>query len=162
MAETTEENVRLLLEPTDAKDSFIEEVSLLDPNKAVPILNKVLLDSQETKLHREMAALILGMLGDESAIPALNQTLSAPDPVLRAVSARAIGRIGTASGDVVAQLIGALKDEDYFVRKTAAQSLGELKSQEALPALAHMTSVDTAITNREVAEEAIKTIKGLA
>ena len=162
MAETTEKSVRLLLRPTDAEDAWLDEVKTLDPKKAVPILSRMLLDSQEPSLNREMATLILGLLKDESALPTLIQAFKATDPVLRAVAAKALGEIEKPIEDVVAQLIQALKDEDYYVRESAAKALGGLKSLEALPALAHMTSVDEALNNREIAEEVIKEIKGLA
>lgn len=162
MEGTAEEKIKILLEPTDEEEAWLRGVKSLNPKEAVPVLSKILLNSQEPLLKRKMAAQMLGLLEDESAIPALTQALSAPDPVLRAKTAAAIGDVGKAGESAIARLIEALQDGDYYVRESAAKALGILKSQEALPMLARMTSVDEPFTNREVAEEAIKAIKGLA
>lgn len=63
----------------------------------------------------------------------LGPALAQPDPLVRRVAARAIGRIGDLQG--VPLLIRALTDEDSTVQTEAAFALGMLADTAALPAL---------------------------
>src|SRR5207245_4990991 len=60
----------------------------------------------------------------------LDGLTSQQDPV-REHAAYVLGQIGLENTAIVAAVVGALKDNDYIVRKNAAASLGELGSGAA-------------------------------
>lgn len=65
-----------------------------------------------------------------SDIPGLIQCLQEYDPVIRADSAAALGKLGDSSA--VEPLISALKDKESNVRIYAAEALGELRDKRAV------------------------------
>lgn len=64
----------------------------------------------------------------------LKQGLAEKNPEKRRQAVTAIGSIGQ-SPEAVKQVEGALKDQDPFVRQTAAAMLGQMKSKASIPAL---------------------------
>ena len=60
---------------------------------------------------------------------------------------------------VVQALIGCLKDEDFFIRRTAAEDLGERKARVAAPALVKALG-DEDETVRDAAVKALRKITG--
>jgi len=50
-------------------------------------------------------------------------------------AARALGKLGAAAQPAIEDLLATLEDEDDGLREAAARSLGELKANEAVPAL---------------------------
>lgn len=162
MAEEVEEKIRRILRPAHDSKGREAEIKSLDVERAVPIVIAILTSEQEAADLRQEASMLLAILKDERAIAPLLQTLNASDPVLRARSAIALGWIAGPREDVVRQIISKLDDADYFVRESAARTLGSLKSPEALPALARMSERDSEPSNREEAQKAIDEIKGVA
>jgi HEAT repeat protein len=160
MAEEVEQKVRSLLRPTYDESGWYSAVKTLNPREALPVLLTVLEDEHEEQTSRELAALILGMLGDKEAIPALARTLHTSNRILRGRSAEALGKFELLEEDVLQQLIQGLQDEDYYFRECCAKALGQLKRPEALPALQHMSDADSYSSNREVAQKAIDGIQG--
>ncbi len=59
-------------------------------------------------------------------VPGLLVTLKSEDGATRAGAAQALGQIGAAAHDAVADLTAALKDAQRDVRRNAAQALGEV------------------------------------
>jgi len=162
MTEETAERVRRLLLPRDDESQWQKEVEALNKWDAVPLLAAIMNDPAEKRVARQRASEVLGMLKDARAVGALVQALQAPDPVLRAVSAKALGSIGNLEAEVIQQLIQRLGDEDYYVRESAAKALGQLKRAEAIPALKQMNANDIVSTNRSVAQQAIESIEKTA
>jgi HEAT repeat protein len=102
---------------------------------------------------------MLGVLGDERAIPALARTMSAQDRVLRGQAAETLGRFPRLGAECVRQLVTGLTDADAYVRESSAKALGQLKRTDALPMLQQMRDHDPLQSNREVAQEAIDAIR---
>ncbi len=72
------------------------------------------------------------------AVPALlNELKNSESNVVRVHVARALGKIGPVTNDVVPALIAALEDPDNYLRKTAAEALGEIgpAAKDAVPSL---------------------------
>ena len=161
MAESTIQKVRRLLQPTHDLTSWYAEVDALDAEEAIHTLLEILNNDLEAVRTRCQAATLLGMLRDARALDALIGAFHAPDGLLRARAALALGQIGMPEERVVQSMIQGLSDEDYFVRECCAKALGLMKRPEALPALEQMSAVDSVSTNREVAQKAIEAIKGV-
>ena len=82
---------------------------------------------------RAHAALALGQIGDQRAVPALLVALSDADPFVRMQSAAALG--GLKAQGAVPKLIQALEDPDARVRLVATAVLGVQGDSAAGPAL---------------------------
>ena len=160
MSEALIQKVRKLLEPTFDEQAWYRDVIALDKSEAVPILAGIVRRESESLRARQQAILILGLMGDESAIELLLDMLSAPEAGLRAHSAQSLGRFKSLSGGGFERLLTALKDDDHFVRERAAKALAQLQRPEALTALQQMRASDPVASNREMAAEAMKTIAG--
>ena len=72
--------------------------------------------------------------GEMTAWDALKQGLAESDAARRKNAVAAIGTVGNSS-EAVQLVIGALQDKDVEVRQTAANTLGQMGSPEAIPAL---------------------------
>ena len=79
---------------------------------------------QEWDVH-QTASDSLGRIG-VAAVPALIETLSDPNPKLRAEAAYLIGRIGPDASSAVDALVTALSDPETSVQKSAARALGQI------------------------------------
>jgi len=76
--------------------------------------------------------------------------MAQPDPLVRRVAARALGRIGSPDG--LPLLVRALADQDSTVQTEAAFALGQLADSEALPALVNRLSEPRPLLPLTVAE----------
>lgn len=78
----------------------------------------------------------LARIGD-AATPSLIEGLADPNPMVRALAARSLARMGSRAHTAVPALIIALEDEDVGVRRNAARALGQIgpEAREAVPAL---------------------------
>jgi HEAT repeat protein len=65
--------------------------------------------------------------GKAAAMPVLIKILASPDPGVRWKVANILARIGPDARDAVMPLIDRLDDPDPFVRKVAAEALGEIR-----------------------------------
>ena len=154
-----EDEIRGLLMPTYDEKAWYREVTALDKERAIPVLVEILEDGGEQGPSRRQSALILGILGDRQGVePLLRALRESPDRLLRGYAADALGMIG--GQEVVSGLIGALKDEDPFVRQMAAKALGKVKSPESLVALEEMVAKDDVSINRDEGQDAIRSIRG--
>ena len=87
---------------------------------------------------RRYLVLVLGRLGERSAIPALEAAASDPDPDTRLYAIWALGKIGDPAA--FATVVGASQSEDAGARKMAAYVLGQLGDRQALARQAELTS----------------------
>ena len=74
---------------------------------------------------------------DSAAVPLLVKVLKHQQPDLRASAADALGHMGIAASDAVADLIALLRDQDRQVRYRVVRALHELgpKAKPAVPVL---------------------------
>jgi vesicle coat complex subunit len=84
-------------------------------------------------LVRGSAAVALGNIGLETAIPSLLQLVEHPDIDVRWSAAKALGKIG--SETAIDALLKLVEDADSLVRRSAVQALGKIGSETAIDAL---------------------------
>ncbi len=82
---------------------------------------------------RRRAAMAVGRIGDELAVPRLLQSLKDPEVEVRRTAALALGWIGR--DEAVADLLQALHDADPLTRGRAAEALGRIGNKTAGPAI---------------------------
>ncbi len=117
---------------------------------------------------RSAAARALGRLGDAKAVPALIEGLKVKeDPDLQYEAAVALGILRTA--DAVDPLIGMLTSDaktyhEMLVAGAAAQALGRLKAEKAVPELGKMLdkSLVEASTDRSLAYYAARALERIS
>jgi hypothetical protein len=81
---------------------------------------------------RVQAALVLGKLGDASAVPCLLAALRDPNKTVRAMAAQALGQVGDASA--LDSLRGLFqRDADAFVRTQAEKAMAMLSGPAGAP-----------------------------
>ncbi len=114
----------------------------------VPALIKAL--KAEEMGTRWNAALLLGEIGDKSAVPALIECAGKDDnPRVRRRAIEALGKLGDKSAIPV--LTAALQDGDRFVRRDAARALGQLGDKTAVPALSALLKDPEGFVRRDAA-----------
>lgn len=110
---------------------------------------------------RGQAALALGKLRAQPAVPELTQALNATAKYDRILAAKALGMLGPAAVDAVPALSKLLQDPDTDIRLAAVQSLGQI-GPPAAAAVAdiarHLTASDGRLQER--AEKALMKIGG--
>jgi hypothetical protein len=82
---------------------------------------------------RRYLVLVLGKLGDRSAVPALLAATRDPDPETRLYSIWALGMLGDSRAEDA--VLEASREEDPGMRKMAAYVLGKLGDRRAVPRL---------------------------
>ncbi|HZU70780.1 MAG TPA: HEAT repeat domain-containing protein [Ktedonobacteraceae bacterium] len=109
----------------------VSDVLIKFGKKAVSGLLEVLHSKPFAKAR---AAKVLGIIGDPTAVPELLTALdNQGDKVLRREAAVALGRIG--GDEAISGLLGALHDQESFVRQAAATALGRIKNPTTIPNL---------------------------
>ncbi|MDQ4026084.1 MAG: HEAT repeat domain-containing protein [Actinomycetota bacterium] len=156
---TTAEKLEMLLVPTDDPRAR-DEVRALDPAEALPVLADVLADQSRPSLIRRRAAMFMGVIGDRSAIPLLETAVGDRDEVVRARALQALATFGEVGASTARTVLDAARDEDPYVRETAARAVAALGLTEAPAILAEMAATDPAPEVRRAAGEAAKTLQG--
>jgi HEAT repeat protein len=95
-------------------------------------------DRADDRDVKRYLALVLGRLGDRSAIPALEQSARDPDPLVRLYSVWALGMLGDQAA--VPMIVADSETDDPGARKMAAYVLGKLGDGRAIPRLTAMTA----------------------
>lgn len=121
--------------------------------EAVEALIATLLKKGDDKVRRQVAAGLLGEIGDLRGIAPLIATLSEGDPNLRETAIQSL--IEMSNSQMVEPLIVALGDENLLVREAAAQILGEVGESAAVPALIAALTDDKSEAVREAAARAL-------
>jgi HEAT repeat protein len=118
-----DEAAALLLPLLQDRDEFVrqETAYALGESRSLKAVNALatILERDKKDSVRGAAAVALGLIGDESAVVSL---------------ARLLDRRVPASG-LINRVRRSKKDENEFVRRAAAHSLGEIRSRAAVPAL---------------------------
>ncbi len=105
---------------------------------AVPRLLEALKEGSSDNLRRNSAKLLADSvpMGDtKAAVPPLMKALHDGDAMVRAYSARALGKLGSTANAAVSSLIKALKDKSPIMRQEAAWALGKIGGQAVIPHL---------------------------
>jgi len=115
---------------------------------AIPTLMAVVEDESEKVIYRSSAAKALGQLKFADAVPVLTRILRQrgelrhieEDSHMRGAAANALGLMGDKAMPAIPVLVAALEDESEApgVRSEAAEALGRLKYEPAVPALIKM------------------------
>jgi HEAT repeat protein len=110
------------------REQFLKE----NPAFAAQVLNAFEDRGQDVKTRRYLA-LILGLVGDKSAVPALSAALKEDDSILVRNSLWVIGRVGDAS--TIPQIAPFTASDKPVLRLMAVFSLGSIDSSDTLPYL---------------------------
>lgn len=154
------ERVHQLLVPTD-DPGWKDAVRALDPGEALPVVAEALAGAAEDDSRtRHLAVLMIGVIGDERGVPVLEGVADHPDPVLRARVVEALAGIGRLGPGASRRVVDASRDEDAYVRETAARAVAALDLPEAGALLAEMAASDPAPEVRRAAEEAARSLQG--
>lgn len=98
---------------------------------------------------RAAAAKSLGEIGDATAVPELLRSMNTdPDGNIRWQASGALSKIGEAA---VPGLAEALKDEDWKVRRSAAEALAGMREPSAIPALIEVMADRNDVVRQAVA-----------
>jgi HEAT repeat protein len=122
------------------------------------VVNKTLLDALKNPDEniQSKAAIKLGMVRDERAIPFLLNTLKHSNSAIRFRAMKALAEIGE---HVVPALTTALGEEDSRFRLAAIQTLGYMKNAKAVdPLITALENKDQKV--RQVASKALKRLTG--
>lgn len=122
---------RCLDEPSlEVQEAASQILATIGDEQVFEPLVKVL--ASKDWIIRMHAAKALGRIGDPRAVPALLPLLQDKVKAVREESAGALAAIGTAS---IPSLVQALRHEDWLVRLHAVESLGKLRSPDAVEPL---------------------------
>jgi HEAT repeat protein len=99
---------------------------------AVALLSRMLLE-HKGKGARLRAVVVLGLIKDKSAVPALTKALNDKDAGICITAIGALGQMGAAGIDPLLRIL--TKSMNYKMRAAAAMALGNTKHSKAAPAL---------------------------
>ncbi|WP_310962652.1 HEAT repeat domain-containing protein [Nocardioides terrisoli] len=105
---------------------------------------------EDRHLHADLAATVLGLLGDVAAGSVLTRGVSSPRLGFGLACAEALGRIG--SPDAIPSLTATLDDPRPPIRVAAAQALGLLGSDAAVARLLEVVEEDDPGVSRQAAD----------
>jgi HEAT repeat protein len=131
--------------------------------QAVSKLVRMVTEDPETRV-REVVVAALGVVGDQSVVPTLINTLRDRDEFVRRVAADSLGMLKAEQATDV--LMDALNDPSMDVRMSAIWALGQIKAERAVPSITvHLADEtipiwETETTTRvcDVAAEALELI----
>ncbi len=132
------------------RNSAVEVLERLGP-VSIETLEGVLNDSDDDVV--KFGVDILAKIRDERALNMLFALTDHKNPNVRASVAVCLGRLQEPSA--CTYLLGALSDEEQWVRFSAIEGLGYLGSPEALPDLLKLSETDSVTILREAAIDAI-------
>ncbi len=149
------EFVNLLAEEHDRPvRAFMRHVLVLVGNPAVPAL-RLLTEDRRWYVVRN-AVMVLGRIGDLSALPSINAAARHPDPRVRTEVARVLG--AWAQSVSLTPLLTLLEDPDPDVKVAAVKILAGLESEEAVSRLQDLALRNTKTIDLSVRREAIRAL----
>lgn len=122
----------------DVRHNAVEALGRIADPAAVKMLASVL-RSESTVEVRLAAVRALARHEDDEVTDALVRALNDRRYMLRATSARMLGRRGAASAGAVPALVRKTRDQDYGVREAAVVALGRIGALEGLPGIVNGT-----------------------
>ena len=149
--EVTDEEYIMLVAALEALMVMGEEAK-----EAVPAAMKLLKHNRwEVRAH---AAGVLGAIGSEAAVEPLTEVLRDEGAHVRAPAARALGRIGEGTPEVMSGLRELLDDDELYVRIEAAHALFKLGDASGIKRILEPLKSESA----EMRSWAIKRLIGIA
>ncbi|MEF8783211.1 MAG: HEAT repeat domain-containing protein [Haloarculaceae archaeon] len=138
----------------DSFDRLVEDMTGFDAEDAPDRLTAKVLErwlDAEYPEFRMVAAAALGRIGNSDALPTLLDTLTDPNPRVRARAVQSCARIG--GTNCVAKLQERLEDPALPVRRAAIRALGSIGTRGALKALVPVARTDEEELRRAAIEE---------
>jgi len=115
-------------------DEFLGLPKIIEmQKKAVPLLQKLLMDSEQANFIHQRALICLGEIGADEGFDTASSYLSSPDPVFRIAAARAIVKIHPHKAAEL--LMDNLDDEDISACNVKIQCLAASGQTRAKPLL---------------------------
>jgi HEAT repeat protein len=105
--------------------------------QTLEVYDRLRADRNDDRDVKRYLALVLGRLGDPSAIPSLERSARDPDALVRLYSVWALGMLG--DRNAVPMIVADSETDDPGARKMAAYVLGKLGDPRAIPRLTAMT-----------------------
>lgn len=153
-----DELLKLLQNPsTDElkKSHLISALGKLKYKKAIKTISEYLEnDYNDSRSLKWKACIALGQIGDEESLPIIIKIFSEKDPYLRNYAVEALQYFPENKTEDL--IIQGLRDSSWRVRVSAANSLGKMKSEKAVPILIYKIKKDPDIRN--VRNAAIKSL----
>ena len=128
------ELVHLLRDPRLAVRDKAAEALVEKGDVVLDIITSAISSSGETAFRKRCLWLV-SRLGSKRALVVLQEALRDPDPGMRQVAARSLGRLKDESA--VGPLAKLLDDPSPFVQAASATAIGQLGDKVALPSLFH-------------------------
>jgi HEAT repeat protein len=139
--------------PKEAKLEIIRALGLLKSKDGIETLTEILENADEQASWRWAACEALGRIGERRTIPVLMRAYESQDATLRSYAVAAMR--GFSGKETERFLIDALRDSFWRVRVSAAESLGQLRSEEALSILVYKARRDPEVPVRSAAIKAM-------
>jgi HEAT repeat protein len=144
--------------PASIKPNIILALGELEAESAVETLESIVADETEDSIWRRYACDALGKIGAEESIDTLKVAASSDDPLLRSYAVYALSFF---TGEEIEKfLIQALKDSYWQVREKAAEGLGSMAANAAVPILEYKAEHDPETKVRIAAINALSMIGG--
>jgi HEAT repeat protein len=121
--------------------------------RVIPILLDMASPAMKNPVRRRASIITLGLFGDRSLIPILEETLKDESEILRVFAAGSLGLLGSDKGLSIALM--ASQSEDFSIRMHAVQALGLIGSRTVLAYLNEMLKRNPKKVEREAIELAI-------
>lgn len=137
MGPAASESVPDLIAALDDEDAEVRETAkaalggMKDPRAVRPLIESFRRKPPSGGGAPDAAEEALLKIGPD-ALPELTAALGSAGPRVKVACAIVLGRMGPAAQGAVPTLVGALKDEDADVSRTAVRALGEIKDPRAV------------------------------
>ena len=151
---TSEDQVLYLLQGEEFNG--LDQLTSFPPEEVIPILIRQAARDSDS-LIRQRSIIALGIIGDVSAVPVLEDGLKDRSVPVVVSSIEALARIGHESSAV--EIIDLLKSDDASVRQTAAEALGDLSDPRSEPALRRMLQEENETFVRDAIEKSLDALQ---
>jgi HEAT repeat protein len=149
LAALIESDVRKQHAAAKALGEYTRQLRGTDAPQVLRLLEQAV-GAKDDFVVRWAAVEALGWLGDDEALPTLQEALHDQHFTVKLAAIRALQEIGAATA--MWSLMGCLKDNNPLVREKAAEALGRIGDDEAAPQLTEILQDDEPFVRRAAAE----------